>query len=232
MKKDEFIHRMKKEKKTPTTIKRYIEFKEVFERYLKSCRKGKIEEAGPEDLEEFKIWGEKNRLKNLRLHFMSIATYYKYMNKKQMVLKSNEMMGLIDLENYTISAFHGINRKIIEKLNQKGIKSARQLLETGSTEEERHRLSKTAKVPADSILELVKLSNLARIPGVKKIRARLYYDAGLDTLDKIARCDAELLRKTTGEFIKKSGFKGIPPTPKEAEHTVAMAKYLEKNVRF
>ena len=232
MKKDEFIQRMKKDKKTPTTIKRYIAFKEVFERYLKSCKKGKIEKAIPEDLIEFKIWGEKNSLKNLRLHFMGIATYYKYLNKNQMVLKSNEIMGFIDLKTYKVSAFQGVDPNIARKLKQIGIKTAEDLLEVGSTEEGRIRLSKTSEIPVDSILELVKLSDLARIPGVKKIRARLYYDAGLDTLDKIARCNAERLRQITGEFIKKSDFKGIPPTPKEAEHTVAMAKYLEKNVRF
>ena len=77
---------------------------------------------------------------------------------------------------------------------------------------------------------MVKLSDLARITGVKKIRARLYYEAGLDTLEKIAECDADAIRKITSEFIEKSNFDGAPPTPKEAEHTVTMAKYLKKHL--
>jgi hypothetical protein len=78
----------------------------------------------------------------------------------------------------------------------------------------------------------VKLSDPARIPGVKKVRARLYYEAGFDTLAKMATCDPEKLIKISAGFIKKTDFKGIPPTPKEAEHTVALAKYLKKYVEY
>lgn len=31
-------------------------------------------------------------------------------------------------------------------------------------------------------MELFKLSNLSRLPGLKKTRGRLFYEAGLDTL--------------------------------------------------
>ena len=97
-------------------------------------------------------------------------------------------------------------------------------------EKGRNKLSKTTKIPTDAVLELVKLSDLARIPGVKKIRARLYYETGLDTLEKLAACDTEELIKISANYIKKTNFKGIPPTPKEAENTVIMAKYLKKFV--
>jgi hypothetical protein len=78
----------------------------------------------------------------------------------------------------------------------------------------------------------VQLSDLARIPGVKRIRARLYFDAGLDTMAKIAACDIEQLRKRTSDFIQRTHFNGIPPTPGEAEHTIAMAKYLKTKVEY
>jgi len=73
-------------------------------------------------------------------------------------------------------------------------------------------------------------TNGVHLPGVKKIRARLYYEAGLDTLEKMAACDPEGLRKISAEYIKKTSFKGVPPTTKEAEHTVNMAKYKKKYV--
>jgi predicted RecB family nuclease len=41
-------------------------------------------------------------------------------------------------------------------------------------------------IPVEVVLELVKLSDLARLPGVKGIRARLYYDAGVDTVENLA----------------------------------------------
>ena len=54
----------------------------------------------------------------------------------------------------------------------------------------------------------------------------------LDTLEKMAAHDAEELRKITDEHIQKTGFKGMAPTKKEAEHTVTMAKYLKKHVEY
>jgi hypothetical protein len=121
-----------------------------------------------------------------------------------MVLKTKELMGLIGLDTYKFKHFQGINRKDIEKLNRNGIETAAQILEIGSTKEGRHKLSKLTNIPVDSILELVKLSDPARIPGAKKVRARLYYEAGFDTLAKMATCDPEKLIKISAGFIKKT----------------------------
>jgi len=232
MNKNEFIQKMRTDKKSQSTIKRNIEFTKNFEKYLLENKKKKMEGAIPKDLEDFRIWGEKNKLKNLRMHFWSISAYYEYLHKEQMVLKTKELMGLIELDKYKLKGFQGVNRNDIEKLNRNGIKTARQILEIGYTKEGRNKLSKITNIPVNSILELVKLSDLARIPGVKKIRARLYYEAGLDTLEKMAVCDTEELRKISAEYLKKANFKGIPPTIKEAEHTVKVAKYLKKCVEY
>lgn len=223
---------MRIDRKSQSTIKRNIEFTKKFEKYLLDDKKKKIEGAIPKDLEDFRVWGERNKLKNIRMHFMSIAAYYEYLHKEQMVLKAKELMGLIKLDTYKLKNFQGINKDNIEKLNRNGIKTARQILKIGCTKEGRNKLSKITDIPIDTILELVKLSDLARIPGVKKVRARLYYEAGLDTLEKITGCDTEELRKISAEYIKKTSFKGVPPTKKEAEHTVTLAKYLKKYVEY
>lgn len=232
MDKEGFIQRMRTDKKSQTTINRNIEFTGTFENYLSDAKNEQIENAMPKDLEDFKLWGEKNKLKNLRMYFWSIATYFAYLKKKQLVLKANELMGLIELDKYKLNDFQGINKKFVEKLNKNKIKTARQILEIGYTKDGRKELSKTTNIPVENILELVKLSDLARIPGVKKIRARLYYESGLDTLEKIAVCDAEELRKISAKCIKKLSLNSVPPTPKEAEHTVTMAKYLRKYVEY
>jgi hypothetical protein len=232
MNKDEFIQRMTSDKKSQSTIKRNIDYTAYFEKYLRNSKNKKLENAKPKDLVDFKVWGEKSNLKNLRMHIRSISTYYKYLNMKQMVLKANELVGSMELDQYRLSAFQGINKEFVNKLKNNGIKTAGQLLNDGYTRKGRNALSKTTEIPKAYLLELVKLSDLARIPGVKKIRARLYYESGLDTLAKIAECNAEQLRKISSEYIKKSGFDGVPPTPKEAEHTVALAKYLKSHLEF
>jgi len=63
-------------------------------------------------------------------------------------------------------------------------------------------------------VEIVKLSDLARIPGVKGVRARLYHDAGLDTVEKIAETPPEKILEITQEFVKETEFDGIAPLPK------------------
>ena len=84
----------------------------------------------------------------------------------------------------------------------------------------------------DVILELVKLSDLARIPGVKGVRARLYCDAGVDTMEKMAEWRPEELRQMVDEFVERTGFEGIAPLPAEARFTVAQAKRLPKIVEY
>jgi len=229
MNKSDFIQRMKTDKKSQTTINRNIEYTEYFNRYLQRIKNIKIEDAQPKDIVDFKDWAEKNNLKKLRMHIWSISTYYKYLDKKQMFLKANELMGSIGLDQYRLSTFPGINKGFVNKLENIGIKTARQLLDIGHTKDGREKLFKATGIPKKHILELIKLSDLARITGVKKIRARLYYESGLDTLEKMAKCDPEELRKISAKYIKNSGFDGVPPKPKEAEHTVTMAKYLIEN---
>ena len=232
MDKNGFIQRMRIDRKSQATIKRNIEFTKKFEKYLLDDKKKKIERATPKDLEDFRVWGEKNKLKNIRMYFMSIAAYYEYLHKEQMVLKAKELMGLIKLESYELKNLQGIKKVNIDKLDRNGIKTARQILEIGCTKKGRKKLSKITDIPLDNILELVKLSDLDRLPGIKKVRARLYYEAGLDTLEKISGYDAEELRKISTEHILKASFKGIPPTKKEAENAVKLAKYLKKYAEY
>jgi len=84
----------------------------------------------------------------------------------------------------------------------------------------------------ETVLELVKLSDLARIPGVKGIRARLYVDAGLDTLEKIASYEAEEFRALVVAFVERTGFAGVATLPAEARFTIEQARTLPKLVAY
>jgi hypothetical protein len=67
---------------------------------------------------------------------------------------------------------------------------------------------------------------------VKGIRARLYYDAGIDTPEKIAALEPEELRTQVVEYVNKSGFDGVPTLPAEAIYTVEKARALPKIVEY
>jgi hypothetical protein len=106
------------------------------------------------------------------------------------------------------------------------------MIEAGRTRKAREELAIKTRIPIKIILELVKLSDLARIYGVKSVRARLYYDAGVDTVEKMAKWNPEKLRAMLIGFVEKTGFDGIAPLPKEAEFTVAEAKKLPEIVEY
>ena len=131
---------------------------------------------------------------------------------------------------FRLREFRGVNLEHIQMLEAKGIKNADQMLAAGSTRQQRRQLAEAAGVPESAILELVKLSDLARLPGVKGIRARLYYDAGVDSVEKMAGWEPEELRIMVTEFAVRTGFDGIPPLPKEVSSTVANAQKLPKVV--
>lgn len=67
---------------------------------------------------------------------------------------------------------------------------------------------------------------------IKAVRARLYYDAGIDTIDKMASREPDELRKTLLEWVKRTGFDGIAPLPKELRNAVRTAKTIERKVTY
>jgi Domain of unknown function (DUF4332) len=131
---------------------------------------------------------------------------------------------------FKLRQFSGVNLEYIATLEKRGIKRTEQMLIAGRTKAQRMTLSNETNIPEDIILELVKLSDLARLPGVKGIRARLYHDAGVDSVEKMANWDPEALRTMVTEYVERTGFEGIPPLPKEVSSTIANARKLPKMV--
>ena len=131
---------------------------------------------------------------------------------------------------FMLRAFRGLDAKHVAILEARGIKTAEALLRIGATPDRRDDLSRETGLPVAAILEMVKLSDLSRLPGVKGIRARLYYDAGVDSVEKMAAWEPEPLRLMMAAFVERTGFDGIPPLPKEVSSTIANARRLPKVV--
>jgi hypothetical protein len=132
---------------------------------------------------------------------------------------------------FKLRDFRGLNPAHVEALAARGIKTAEKMLAVGATSEGRAMLAQETGVPAEAILEIVKLSDLSRLPGVKGIRARLYYDVGIDGVAKMAASEPESLLRLTAEFVEQTGFDGIPPLPKEVSSTIANAQKLPIVIR-
>ena len=89
--------------------------------------------------------------------------------------------------------FPGIDATHVERLAAVGIKHSKHLFERARSKEDRAELAVQAGVPEEALLELVKLSDLVRASYVGPVYARLLYEAGVDTLAKLAESEGESL---------------------------------------
>ena len=133
---------------------------------------------------------------------------------------------------FKLKDFRGVDQGVIANLVSLKIKNADQMLSASQTPQRRKALAKQARIPLEAVVELVKLCDLSRLPGVKGIRARLYYDAGVDSVEKLASYEPEQLLTQTREFVVRTGFEGIAPLPKEVSSTIANARKLPKVVEW
>jgi hypothetical protein len=221
---------LKKGGRSPRAARGIIETVQKYEQYLHEKRDLKgLGQAKPQDLEAFVSHVEEKKKDAAKEYLHGICYYYEYTQNNEMrTLAANLRNQRITQKPFTLRDFLKINPSHIEKLEALGIRNANQMLTAGKTPKKRQELSTKTGIPAEAILELVKLSDLTRIFGVKSIRARLYYDAGVDTLDKMAKWDSDNLRTMLIDFVQKTGFNGIAPLPKEAEFTVKEAKKLQR----
>ncbi len=131
---------------------------------------------------------------------------------------------------FKLRDFRGVAPRVVAELEDRGIKNAEQMLIAGRTRKQRSALARQIGISETAILGLVRLSDLARLPGVKGIRARLYVDAGVDSVEKMANSEPEPLRLMVRQYVERTGFDGTPPSPKEVSSTIANARKLPKVV--
>jgi len=221
---------LKKSGKEEHVVEGLIRQVRAFEAYLAGRQQTRVEAASEQDLQDYmkalaKVEAKK-RARGLALYYMFVGNAL--LARLASDIREQEITKTRQASN--LREFRGVNLMHIEKLEARGIKSTEQMLAAGRTKEQRAALAKEAGVPEDAILELVKLSDLARLPGVKGIRARLYYGAGVDSTEKMATWEPEALRAMVTEYVERTGFDGIPPLPKEVSSTIANAQKLPKVV--
>ena len=69
------------------------------------------------------------------------------------------------------------------------------------------------------------LAGLLRLPGVRLLRAELYYNSGV-TLNVLAEKSTEDIRNMVNDYIKRENRKEIPPQPKEVNCHREVAKMI------
>lgn len=221
----EYLRRMEKRESRRV---RAVKNVRKFERYLSQTDKT-ADQAGPVDLEQF--LERHARESTAKYEVYDLWRYYDATGNDRMKEAVDEMRYRFT-PPFKLSQFLGVDPSHVETLKGLGIRTNNQLLYAADTSEKRTELAEETGIPLAAIEELVKLSDLARLPGVKGIRARLYYDAGVDCVEKMAAWEPEALLKMTAEFVERTGFDGIAPLPKEVSSTIANAKRLPRVVEY
>ena len=126
----------------------------------------------------------------------------------------------------------GVNAGYIKRLAGVGIKHTKHLFERGRSKRDRAELSRQVDVPDDDLLELVGLSDLARIGGVGPVFARIIFDAGIDTLRKLSGSSPDELFEELVAINEEKGYTRAKFTVKDVRYCITIAKELPKVIEY
>jgi len=126
----------------------------------------------------------------------------------------------------------GIAPEYTERLAAIGIKQTRQLFERAKSRKDRVELSRLADVPGDVLLELVKMSDLARAGWVGPIFARLIYEAGADTLEELSKRSPEELFERLRAVNEEQQLTKGSFTVKDIASCIEIANELPKVIEY
>ncbi|MFN2177584.1 MAG: DUF4332 domain-containing protein [Anaerolineales bacterium] len=227
---------LKRGGRSQEAIERCVNYVILLEEYLKNSRENRsLVQIKSADLIDFVNWADsksKTQAKT-KSYLWAIRYYYEFMENSEIsMLAGNLRQERIKRKPFLLKDFQGIDKVQIENLQKIGIRNIEQMCAAGATAGDRERLADRTGIPLSSIVKLVKLSDLARLPGVKAVRARLYFEAGIDTVEKIAVLEPEELREKVETYINQSDFPGVPTLPAEARYTVEKARELPKIIEY
>ena len=124
----------------------------------------------------------------------------------------------------------GINKKYVSLLADQGIKSFEDMLNSANTPEKRLKLHEQSAIPVDALLEIVKISDIARAGYLRTKLSRLLYNAGVDSIEKLASWDPKQLREHLRTYIDENSWDGMVPLLGDLTNYVNSAKKLESIV--
>jgi predicted flap endonuclease-1-like 5' DNA nuclease len=133
---------------------------------------------------------------------------------------------------FNLKDIPGVEPEYVERLASLGIKHTRHLFERARCKSDRAELSRLADVPHRDLMELVKLSDLARIGGVGPVFARLLYEAGADTLEEFLKRAPDELIESLHAINDEKKYTKIMPTLKDIEYCTETARELPNVVEY
>ena len=223
---------LKQAGKKEHVIRELVNQVSLFENFLADWTDIGVDEAKKKDIQNYINTIEPERIK---IHIRGVILYFKFIKKLDLAHFAHafrEAETAKTRQVFKLRNFRGVDLDAVAKLETLGIVNVEHMLEMGKMPNDRKKLSKQTGIPLKTILELVKLSDLSRLGAIKGVRARLYYDAGLDMPEKFTEWEVDDLRKMLVKFVERTGFEGIAPLPKELKNAIESAKKLPKAVEY
>jgi len=162
-----------------------------------------------------------------------LMNYFKFTGDEELLnhtIKLREERTKKTRRIFPIKEFLEIDQAHVKKLTSIGIKNVEQMLEKGKLKKQREELAKQLDIPEEAILELVKLSDITRMGYIKQKLSRLYYNAGLDSPQKVAKFEPDELHAFFTKFVNESNWDGMIPNPSDLVHNIKSARALKKVV--
>jgi len=131
-----------------------------------------------------------------------------------------------------LRAIPGVAPKHVEKLAAVGIKHTKHLFDRAKSGSDRAELSGLADVPESDLLELLKLSDLARVSGVGPVFARLLYEAGAHSLAELVRCAPDELCERVNAINQEKGYTQVTISLRDIVYCVEIARELPKVIEY
>ncbi len=223
---------LKKSGKKEHVIEELISQVRAFEAYLADKQHIGLDAANERDLQDYVKALAQGEVKE---RMRGLALYYRFVENDRLARWASDIREqkiAKTRQSFKLREFRGVSLEEVAKLEAAGIITVEHMLAAGKTPEARRQLAERMSISLQTILELVKLSDISRLGAIKSVRARLYYDAGLDTPDKFAQWEPEALRQMLVEFVERTGFDGIAPLPKELRNAISKARQLPKAVQY
>jgi hypothetical protein len=221
---------LKRSGRTEAVTDEVVAAVQAFAAFLEEHCYCSLDEAAEADLDSFVAWIERAPEASARGYLWAIRYYYQFSRDLSMEKHASGLREARVLRKpLPLKDFRGVEPDHLARLAGAGVKNAEQMLAAAGSPEDRTELALETGIPEATLQELASLSDLAQLPGVKGIRARLYYDAGIHSVQALAEWDAEALLQMLVEFVERTGFEGIPPLPKEVRSTIENARRMARS---
>ncbi len=223
---------LKRRGKKPQVVDRNVESVKFFISFLQKERNKDLADATKEDLDSYVLMIEQKK-QSAKGALYTLMNYFHFLEDMTMLTYASALRNERTKRTrkiFPIKEFLKVNQEHVKKLATIGIKNVVQMLENGKTTKQREELSKQLDIPEESILELVKLSDITRMGYVRKKLSRLYYEAGLDSPAKVAAFEPKELHEFFTKFVEETGWDGMIPNPGDLVNNIKNARKLSKVV--